>query len=268
MRRPKLLFSGILTVVFVLFGAHAQGEEQPQEEASATDDLSLIDDSLPLGATRRWILVEPLGLAPSPWIALSASLDAGVTVNGQKGWTAVRVHIPVARHYGAIDIRLVAELSGDGLDSLGPEFTLRGAPLRLAQGRGSLGFAAMLTPQMRGTEPVLTVGGGLMGGFVDRRWFTWAFLGVRSEVLQRGHPELVSTISAGLRLPYGLRPQVEVEIIWESCHRGDLALVVRPGLRYWPARFIGIGLSADIRTLGDEISTSAIRIDIIAHPAE
>jgi hypothetical protein len=224
---------------------------------------------LPLGASRRWPLVEPLGPSPSPWIALSGAYDMGVATDGEAAWTGVRVHIPVARHYGAVDIRLVGTYDDGGLDALGPELALRGVPLRLAGDRGVLGFSVSLFPRIEGEDPLMTVGGGLMGGYLGRRWFARAFLGAQGEVLQRRDGlDLMGSAAAGLILPHGLRPEVEVDVSWEVLRSGDVAVVVRPGLRYWPVEWLGIGLSADIWALGPGVETSAVRLDLVAHALE
>jgi hypothetical protein len=225
---------------------------------------------LPDSAAQRRQLVEPLdGAAPSPWIALAAAYDMGVAIDGATSWTAVRVRFPVARRYGGVDARLVATWGGEGLDQIGPEITLRGVPLRLAGGRGALGFSISVFPQMHGTEPLLTLGGGLMGGYLGRLWFVRAFAGARGEVLERlGGVEILGTVAAGLRLPHGLRPQVEIDVAGEARRSGDVALVVRPGLRWWPVEWLGVGVSADVQALGQPIETSAIRLDLVAHPIE
>jgi hypothetical protein len=224
----------------------------------------------PASAAVRWHLVEPLGPSPSPWIALAGAYDVGFAVDGEAAWTAARVHVPVARHYGAVDIRLLATWNDSGLDALGPELTLRGVPLRLANGRGALGFSIALFPRMRGGDPLLTVGGGLMGGYLGRRWFARAFVGAQGEVLQgrREDVEILGTAAAGLRLPHGLRPQVEVDLAWEARREGDPTLAVRPGLRWWPVEWLGIGVSADLWVLGPGIETSALRLDLVAHAME
>jgi hypothetical protein len=234
------------------------------EEASAAGVPS------PLAASRRWHLVEPLGTSPSPWIALSGAYDMGISFDGEAAWNGVRVHVPAARHYGAVDIRLLATWNDSGLDALGPELTLRGVPLRLANGRGALGFSIALFPRMRGGDPLLTVGGGLMGGYLGRRWFARAFVGAQGEVLQgrREDVEILGTAAAGLRLPHGLRPQVEVDLAWEARREGDSTLAVRPGLRWWPVEWLGIGVSADLWVLGPGIETSALRLDLVAHAME
>jgi len=226
-------------------------------------------DGLPLGAARQWVHAEPVGPAPSPWIALSGAYDMGIAVDGDTAWTALRVHVPVARHYGAVDVKLAADFDRDGLDALGPELVLRGVPLRVAHDRGTLGFALSMFPQMQGLEPLLTLRGGVMGGYLGNRWFAWAHLGVRGEVLQRSYPELLGTVAMGLRLPHGLRPQIEVDVAWETRRSGELSVAVRPALRYWPSEFIGIGLSADLWVVGhDGIETSAIRLDLVFHAME
>lgn len=225
---------------------------------------------LPDAATRRRDLVEPLGGgAPSPWIALAAAYDMGVAVDGATSWTAVRVRFPVARRYGGVDVRLLATWDGEGLDEIGPELTLRGVPLRLAGGRGALGFSISVFPQLRGTEPLLALSGGLMGGYLGRRWFLRAFAGARGEVLQRlGGVEVLGTVAAGLRLPHGLEPQVELDVAGEARRSGDVTLVVRPGLRWWPVEWLGLGLSADVPALGQPLEATAIRFDLVAHPME
>lgn len=225
-------------------------------------------EELPEAAARRWHLVEPLGGAPSPWIALAGAVDGGATVDGEAGWSAVRVHVPVARHYGAVDARLLATFDDEGLDTLGPEIVLRGVPLRFSEGRGALGFSLTFVPGIRELEPTIDLGGGLMGGWLGRRWFAWSHVGVRAEVLQRSRPELRATLGTGLRLPHGLRPQLEAELRWELHPQGDPAFALRPGFRYWPSEWIGIGVSADIWIVGPGIETTAIRLDVVGHPLE
>ena len=193
----------------------------------------------------------------------------GAAVDGETAWTALRVHVPVARHYGAVDVRLIADYDREGLDTLGPELVLRGVPLRLAEGRGALGFALAMYPRMEDFDPLLSLRGGIMGGYLGQWWFAWAYLGVRGEVLQGGYPELLGTASAGLRLPHGLRPQVEVDVAWETRRSGEVTLALRPALRYWPSEAIGIGLFADLRLLGQEgIETSSIGLDLVFHALE
>lgn len=225
---------------------------------------------LPDAAARRWPLVEPLGGAsPSPWVALAGAYDMGLSVDGETSWNAVRVHFPVARRYGGVDVRLLATWDPGGLDEIGTELTLRGVPLRLADGRGVLGFSITVVPQMRGRDPLLTLGGGLMGGYLGRLWFVRAFVGTRGEVLQRlDDVEILGTVAAGLRLPHGLQPQVEVDVAGEARRSGDVTLIVRPGLRWWPVEWLGIGLSADVAALGPGLETSAIRLDLVAHAME
>lgn len=250
-------------------GARLARAEEARDSASPPTDESGTDDEIQMASARRWLQAEPIGSAPSPWIALSGTYDMGVAVNGDTAWTALCVHVPVARHYGAVDVRLAADLDRDGLDSLGPELVLRGVPLRLADDRGALGFALSMYPQMQGLDPLMTLSGGIMGGYLGQWWFAWAHLGVRGEVLQRGYPELQSTISVGLRLPHGLRPQVEVDVLWETRRNGELSLALRPALRYWPSEAVGIGLSADLWLMGDDgIETSAIRLDFVFHALE
>jgi hypothetical protein len=226
--------------------------------------------ALPDAAARRWHLVEPLGgSAPSPWIALAGAYDMGLSVDGETSWTGVRVHFPVARRYGGVDVRLLATWGARGLDEIGPEVTLRGVPLRLAGGRGALGFSITVFPQLRDGDPLLNLGGGLMGGYLGRLWFARAFAGVRSEVLQRlDGVEVLGTVAVGLRLPHGLQPQVEVDVAGEARRSGDVTLVVRPGLRWWPVEWLGIGLSADVPALGEALETTAIRLDLVAHAME
>lgn len=245
----------------------ALAEEGRQVSPDAADADA--DSELPLAAARRWPIVEPLGWAPSPWIALGGAYDMGVAVDGETAWTAIRVHVPVARHYGSVDVRLVADLDGEGLEALGPELVLRGVPLQLAGGRGTLGFALAMFPRMQGLDPLMTLSGGIMGGYLGQWWFAWAHLGVSGEVLQKGYPELRSTTAVGLRLPYGLRPQVELDVNWVTRPSGEVTLVLRPALRYWPSDVVGIGLSADLRLMGQSgIETSAIRLDFVFHALE
>ena len=265
-----MMRGAILAAALVLaapVGAFA--EEQSPAVAEATGDAGAAeDDSLPLAAARRRHLVEPTGHAPSPWGALAATYDSGVTADGHYGWSALRVHVPVARRYGAVDFRLVGDFDSDGFRSLGPEITLRGMPLQLADGRGVLGFAFGMYPSILGEEPLIDLGGGLMGGYLGNRWFTWAYAGVRGEVLYQESFQVEGTFAIGLRLPYGLRPQVELDIAWEPSRLGDLNIAVRPAFRYWPAEWIGIGLSADIWATGPDLETSAIRIDVVGHAME
>ncbi len=152
--------------------------------------------------------------------------------------------------------------------TLSPEIVLRGVPLQLAEGRGVLGFSFLFTPTMRGANPLMFLAGGLMGGWLGRRWFTWAHLAAGAEILQQGKPELLATLAAGLRLPHGFRPQVEVDLRWVMPESDEVDLAVRPALRYWPREWIGIGVSADIWVVGPDIETSSIRIDVIGHARE
>lgn len=269
MGRLMLVSASAMAVLWLCFGgARLALAEEARGDAQLSADEDDVDDA-PTAAARRWLHAEPVGSAPSPWIALSGTYDMGVAVDGDTAWTALRVHVPVARRYGAVDVRLAADLDREGLESLGPEFVLRGVPLRLADGRGGLGFALSMYPRMQGFDPLLTLGGGIMGGYLGQWWFAWAHLGVRGEVLQRGYPELLSTVGFGLRLPYGLRPQVEVDLLWETRHNGELSLALRPALRYWPSEAVGIGISADLWLMGDDgIETSAIRLDLVFHAME
>ncbi len=275
--RRFLSFMSVVTILAVLLGSStdALAEEAEQRsdgsapaETSDGGDAADEDSDLPLAAARRRFHVEPLGDAPSPWGALSGRIDGGVHVDGSEGWSALRFHIPVARRYGVIDARLIGQFDQDGLVSLGPELVLRGTPLRLAGGRGSLGFSFTFAPLMVDYEPLITLGGGLMGGYLGEHWFSWAHVGVLGEVVQRGRPELQATIAAGLRLRYGLRPQLEVELRSELHEYGETRLIVRPGFRYWPAEFVGIGIAADIWVLGEDIEMSSIRFDVIGHAME
>ena len=70
------------------------------------------------------------------------------------------------------------------------------------------------------------------------------------------------------KLPHGLRPQVELDVAYEPSRLGDLEIAVRPALRYWPAEWVGIGISAGIWVAGPEIETSAIRLDVVGHAME
>jgi len=267
MRRVTAL---AMLVATLWMPAMASGEEQPTSgtEGAATDTADEREDALPLAAARRNYLVEPTGYAPSPWGALAATYDSGVTADGHYGWSALRVHVPVARRYGVVDFRLVGDFDSDGFRSLGPEVTLRGLPLQLAGGRGVLGFAFGFYPSILGVEPLIDLGGGIMGGYLGNRWFSWAYAGVRGEVLYQESFQIEGTFAIGLRLPHGLRPQVELDIAWEPSRLGDLNIALRPALRYWPSESIGIGVSADIWVSGPDIETTGIRLDVVGHAME
>lgn len=266
MRRGMLI--ALLVVASGLSSVPAAAEDAPSAERTAARAAEGDDDSLPEAAARRYHLVEPIGPWPAPWAALSAVIDGGSALDGAVAWTAVRVHVPVIRRYGAVDFRLDARFNGEEFISLGPEVTLRGLPLRLAGGRGALGFALAMTPGMKGPDPTMVLGGGITGGYLGRRWFTWAYAGVLGDVLQGHAVEIAGLVAAGLRLPYGFRPQLEVEVVGEARQRGDVRLALRPALRYWPAEWVGIGLSADVWLLGPEPISSSLRLDLVFHAME
>lgn len=261
---------GVIVWLFLLVSADVAAEEVAQPAGVVDDEVGdeasdEQPEGTPLAAARRRHLVEPLGLAPSPWIALAGVIDGGVDVEGEAGWTALRVHVPVAAEYGAVDARLVGHFDREGLISFGPELGLRAVPLQLADGRGVLGVSFTLLPLMSGLDPVMHLGGGLMGGYLGERWFSWAHVGVRGEVLQRGRPELRATAGGGLRLPHGLRPQVELEYRHVLHRNGEPSLAVRPGFRWWPTEYLGIGVSADVWVVGEELERSSLRLDIVGH---
>ena len=241
--------------------AEEAGTEGPAAESPA-------DERLPDAAARRYTLVEPVGPWPSPWAALSAVVDGGATLDGELGWTAIRARVPIYRRYGAVDFGLEARFNGEEFIALDPELVLRAMPFRLAEGRGAIGLALSLEPGMLGPDPTMTLGGGFMGGYLGNSWFFRAYLGVRGDVIQGRAVEIVGHLAAGLRLNHGFRPQLEVDVIGEAHRNGEVMLALRPALRYWPAEWIGIGISGDIWVLGPEIITSGLRLDLVFHAME
>lgn len=265
--RRGMMLAGAIAVIAWPRGASAEearSSEPPPNEAQPVAG----EEDLPAAASRRYHLVEPVGPWPSPWAALSAALDGGSSLDGSEAWTAVRVHVPVYRRHGAVDVRLDARFNGDELISLDPELVLRGLPFRWAEGRGAVGFALSMRPGMTGPDPTLTLGGGLTGGHLGQRWFAWAYAGVLGDVLQGHAVEIAGLVAAGLRLPRGFEPQLEVEVVGEARRRGDVRVALRPALRYWPADWVGIGLSADVWVFGREPIASTVRLDLVFHAEE
>ncbi len=249
----------------LVFAEERATGELPASEPVAEEGS---DDALPEAAARRYFLVQPVGQWPSPWAALSAVIDGGATLDGALGWTGIRATVPVYHRYGAVDFGLEARFNGEEFIALDPELVLRAMPFRLAEGRGPIGFSFTLQPGMIGPDPTMTLGGGILGGYLGRIWFFRAYVGVQGDVIQGRAVEIVGHIAAGLRLRYGFRPQLEVDVVGEAQRRGEVTLAIRPALRYWPAEWIGIGLSGDIWVLGPEIITSGLRLDLVFHAME
>jgi hypothetical protein len=230
---------------------------------SATGD----EPGLPAAAARRQLLAEPFGSLPAPWASLSAVLEGGAELDGRAGSTALRVHVPVASRYGAVDARLLLSFDGEGLEAVEPELLLRAIPARLAGGRGALGLSAGLSPRMDGPDPLMVLGGGLMGGYLARLWMVRGYLGARGEILRRSTPvAFEAEVALGLRLAYGLQPQVEACLVVDM--EQELSVVLRPGLRYWPRDWVGIGLSGDLWVAGERAPAGALRLDLVFQALE
>ena len=244
-------------------GEGAAGEADPSEAAGE-------GGTLPAAAATRRLLAEPVGDLPAPWAALSAVVDGAARVDGSDGWAAVRVHVPVARRYGAVDARFRIRLDDEGFVGIEPELWLRAIPLQLVDGgRAALGAAIGLAPAMIGPDPILTLTGGVMGGYLGRTWFARGLVGVRGEVLERGEPvEVLGTVAAGLRLAHGIRPQLEIDLLGAAEEEGTFALGIRPALRYWPAPWIGLGVAGDIWPLGPDSPWYMVRADVVLHALE
>lgn len=269
--RGRIALVGLISGVLLglpLIAAAEEGGGAPGPSESASSGAEPGREPLPAMAARRYRLVEPIGFWPSPWAALSAAVDGGATLDGELAWTAIRVHVPVINRYGAVDFRLEACFNGERFISLDPELVLRGLPFRWAEGRGVLGFALSMASGFLGDEPTMRLGGGLVGGYAGRWWFIRAYVGARGDVLQGLAVEVVGHLGLGLTLPHGFRPQVEVDVIGEAERGGEVSLVVRPALRYWPVGWIGIGLSGDIWALGPELASSALRLDVVLQAQE
>jgi len=250
--------------------AHSEGTAATESSAEERDGEER-DGALPAAAALRRHLAEPVGDLPAPWVALSAVVDGGSRIDGDEGWMALRVHVPVARRYGAVDARLRLALDADGFVGIDPEFWLRAIPVRLVDGgRGAFGVALGVAPSMDGPVPLLTLTGGIMGGFLGESWFARGFLGVRGEVLELTEPlEILVTAAAGLRLLRGqLRPQLEVDLVAPAEENAEVSLALRPAFRYWPAEWIGIGVSGDAWVLGPASPWGAVRLDVVFQALE
>ena len=274
MRRgvPRAGILELLPLVLVAWPVSAVGEEGTGEATPGEGVEAEVDGeaTLPAAAAARRFLVEPVGGLPAPWAALSAVLDGGTLVDWSEGWTSLRVHVPVASRYGAVDAHLTVTYDGEGFVGVEPELWLRAIPLRLVDGgRGALGVAFGVAPGMTGPNPRMDLTGGLMGGYLGSWWFARALLGVRGEVLQlEDPPTILGQVAGGLRLAHGLRPQIEVDVSGPADEEGEPALVLRPALRYWPAAWIGIGASGDIGVLGPQAPWGALRLDIVLQAME
>lgn len=272
MRRGGEVLAVALLVAFGPPASRAVAEEAGADDEPGGGAVAAEDEAeeLPAAAASRRLLAEPTGDLPAPWAALSATVEGAARVDGEAGWTGLRVHVPVASRYGAVDARLRVRLDDEGFVGIEPELWLRALPLRLVDGgRAALGVALGAAPAMVGSDPILTLTGGVVGGYLGRSWFARAVVAVRGEVLERRAPvEILGTAAAGLRLAHGLRPQLEVDLAGPAAEGGELALGLRPALRYWPADWIGIGVAGEIWALGPDAPWYMVRADLVFHALE
>jgi hypothetical protein len=107
-----------------------------------------------------------------------------------------------------------------------------------------------------------------MGGYLGERFLAWGYVGLRGDPLQGHRLLLDGTVALSLRLPYGLRPHIEVDSEQDLKSPNDWTITVRPALRYWPTAGLGFGVAASIPTSPDNDRASLISFDVVGHALE